>query len=359
MKTSPFHRYWFLIANSLLIIILAACGPSQYTPRVWIDFPKDGSQFDEPQTFQVIAHAALKEGIGYVALSVDNTPLDQQKPKEAGALFSDFQFSWKPKGDGDYTLVLTVYDAKGVAQASTTSRVKIGKAVTFTPDISDTPTMTFTPTATATITSTITPTPTLTFTPSLTPSITNTPNLPINTKLVSDVSSVNVGDCAVLSWWVENADVVYFDGREVAATGSDGVCPTTTHTYLLRAERGSEYREESLTITVNTRDTTPPPVPQPQVPGNGLHADCKSNQTLAWLPVTDPSGVRGYDVEIQRKESGSWKSYQYYDSLKDKQVSLPVECNFEYRWRVRATDKEGNISAWSGWFTFVIDAGLY
>ncbi len=359
MKKNPFGSCVLFVFNSLLIIILAACGPSQYTPRAWIDFPKDGSSFEKPQAIQVVAHAALKEGIGYVTLSVDSTPLDQQKPEEDGALFSDFTFTWTPAEEGDYILLLTMFDTKGAARATATSRVKIGKLVTFTPNISDTPTNTYTPSVTATMTSTSTPTATLTLTPSLTPTITETPLLPINIKLVADTSEVTSGECAVLSWWVDNATVVYLDGTVVPSTGSDGVCPTTTHTYLLRAERGSEYREQTLTITVTAGDTTPPPVPQPQVPANGLHADCKSNQTLAWLPVTDPSGIRGYDVEVQRKVSGSWKSYQYYDSLKDKQVNLPVECGYEYRWRVRATDKAGNISVWSGWFTFVIDAGLY
>jgi hypothetical protein len=350
VKTFPHRRFYLYVGFTLLITMAAACAPSQYTPRAWIDFPKDGSQFDQAQAISVVAHAALTDGIGYVTLGVDSLPLDQKSPKEAGTIFSDFTFTWTPPGDGDYTLVLALYDAKGTLRASATSRVKIGKSLTFTPVISSTPTTT--PTF-----FTVTPTLTQTLTPILTPTITPTSPLPITLKLVTDRSTVNAGECAHLSWFVENAEVVYFNGSEVASTGSYDACPAASQTYTLRAQRGSESREESMTISVNAGDTTAPPVPQLMVPANGLSAPCKVAQSLAWLPVTDPSGLRGYDLDVEQKVGGSWQEFFYYDTLKDKQYSLPVECGYDYRWRVRATDYQGNISAWSGWFTFVIPLG--
>lgn len=354
MCSTPCIRQRFVFLFLLFILLLSACGPSQYTPRAWIDFPRDGTVFEVVEPVTVVAHAALKEGIGYVALSVNSTPLDQQSPDPAGAVFADFKFQWTPPQEGDYTLELSLFDSSGKLQAAATSRVKFGDLRTFTPDFTFTPSLTATATLTETPQNTSTHTPTYTLTPSLTPTITQTPALPIRLKLVSDRSTVDLGECAVLSWWVQNADVAYLDGTEVAFTGEDGVCPTTTHTYLLRAERGSESAEETMTITVNTADTTPPDVPTQMVPANGLSAGCKSNQTLAWLPVSDPSGLRGYDVTVQRNVGGTWKNYQSFTSVEDKQINLNVECGYEYRWRVRATDNEGNTSAWSGWFTFVI-----
>jgi len=174
-------------------------------------------------------------------------------------------------------------------------------------------------------------------------------------SLETNTSTVKPGECAILNWSVKNADVVYFNGSVVASVGTFTACPTSTQTYVLRAQRGSaESREESITISVNAVDTTPPPVPQLQVPANGMNIECKVNQTLAWLPVTDPSGVRGYDLDVEQKVDGSWQEFFYYDTLKDKQYSLPVECGYEYRWRVRAADYQGNVSAWSGWFAFAI-----
>lgn len=350
MRTNPSHRtpYWICIAL-IIASILVACGPSQYSPRAWINFPQDGTSIEEIKPITIQAHAALVDGIGYVTLGVNSTLLDQQKPAQEKATFSDFQFQWTPEKEGDYVLILTVYDAKGTERASATSRVKIGRPITLTPRMTSTPTLTPTPPATFTPTATYTPTFTLT------PTLTLTPLEPIHLKLVGDRSTVNLGECATLSWWSDNAESMFFEGDAVALTGSQSVCPTTTHTYLVRAERGRESAEETMTITVNTADTTPPPVPSPMVPANGLHAACKANQTLAWLPVSDDSGIHGYDVVVQRNVGGTWKSYKSFTNVIDKQISIPVECGYEFRWKVRATDTENNKSAWSDWFSFTID----
>lgn len=104
------------------------------------------------------------------------------------------------------------------------------------------------------------------------------------------------------------------------------------------------------------QDTTPPPVPVPVVPANGLSINCKATQTLAWQPVSDPSGISGYYVKLERNSgSGEWQSIGGYGPITGKQVDVPVECGIYYRWMVRAQDGAGNYSGWSSASAFAIN----
>jgi hypothetical protein len=42
------------------------------------------------------------------------------------------------------------------------------------------------------------------------------------------------------------------------------------------------------------------------------------------------------------------------NGIKDKKTTIPVECGWYYRWKVRAIDGKGNIGPWSGWSRFSI-----
>ncbi len=337
MRPVPSKLYCAFIPL-IIIFFMSGCTPGNNDPKAWINYPRDGTIIEDIKPLQVVAHASDSRGVAYAVLGVNGVSYEQQNPDEAGAEFAEFTFNWRPPGEGDYTLSLIAYDSGGKTRSKATSRVHIGKIITETP----------TPSATPEFTATFTPTPTLTATP--------TPLPEIHAKLIADRSSINSGECVLLSWWAENAERVTLDDVEVDLTGSGSYCPAVTHTYLLVASRGEERVEERMAITVNEAgDTTPPSVPQPMVPSNGLHIACKANQTLAWLPVQDPSGLLGYDVVLERKVGGSWNSYRSWDRLSDKQISASVECGYEYRWRVRAVDTAGNASAWSGWFTFAID----
>ncbi len=95
-------------------------------------------------------------------------------------------------------------------------------------------------------------------------------------------------------------------------------------------------------------DNTPPPVPSPAVPANGLELSCRLSQTLVWMPVSDPSGIDGYYVKLERESTpGNWVSAGGYGPVSGKQVDVPVDCGGRYRWMVRAQDGAGNYSAWS------------
>jgi hypothetical protein len=110
------------------------------------------------------------------------------------------------------------------------------------------------------------------------------------------------------------------------------------------------------TRTPEPRDTTPPPVPTPYVPADGLVIGCASTQNLVWLPVDDPSGLNGYYVRLEREVSpGSWEQDSQYGPINDKQVEVSIECGIYYRWSVRAEDNAGNLSSWSSWSTFAVE----
>ena len=100
--------------------------------------------------------------------------------------------------------------------------------------------------------------------------------------------------------------------------------------------------------TEPSADTTPPPVPSPAVPANGLALSCRSSQTLAWLPVSDPSGIAGYYVKLELEiTQGQWQSAGGYGPVTGKQVDVNVICGGIYRWMVRAQDGAGNFSGWT------------
>ena len=174
----------------------------------------------------------------------------------------------------------------------------------------------------------------------------------------ADRQSITAGECVNLRWDVEHATAVFLNGVGVVGHGTQQVCPTSTATYVLRVEAPGGEVTRSVTITVTApADTTPPPVPQPYVPADGLTIACTSRQVLVWLPVTDPSGVT-YEIQLESQVSATqWNPVIERAGLTAKQSEVDVQCGVYYRWRVRARDGAGNVSAWSNWFTFSITIG--
>lgn len=234
---------------------------------------------------------------------------------------------------------------------------------TYTPTFTGTLTPSPVPSNTSTPTATPSPSPVPTNTPTATRSATAVPtNTPTPTpappvvNFRADMTELIRGQCTTLRWDVDNVTAVYLDGQGVAGHSTRQVCPAQTTTYQLHIEAPAANLDSSLTIQVSEPpDTTPPPVPDPRVPQDGLAINCRTTQTLAWLPVTDESGIKGYYVKLERATTpGNWQSVRGWGPLPDKQVSASVECGGKYRWAVRAADNAGNISNWSAWSAFSI-----
>ena len=362
------RSFWRLTLLALLVVTaagVASCASEvEAGPRAWIDFPRDGASGPPGTPVPVVCHASAAKGVAEVLLSVNGAAYARGPLDEAGATFGKVTFEWLPDVPGVYTLMAQSYDSSGSASSPDMITVRIGEPVAVEPAAAASATPTE-PTATplpATPTPTTPPsvTPTATVMPSATattvPSVTPTPFPPAQVKFVTDRSSVVPGECALLQWYVQHVTAVYLDGEGVVGEGTRSVCPDTTTTYTLHVEAPSGNVDEHITITVTAPpDTTPPPVPAPQVPADGLALGCRATQVLAWLPVTDPSGIAGYDVQLERQTTpGHWEQVQVWNLVADKQVSASVDCGLYYRWRVRARDGAGNYSAWSAWWQFAV-----
>jgi len=254
-----------------------------------------------------------------------------------------------------YTLQVVAVDVNG--EASTPDEATLTIGATETPFV----TWTNTPTLTPDITITLTFTPS--FTPTSTPTITPTAQLVPQIQFWADPAEITAGQCTVIKWNTANVLRVQFGGINQPLVGSDQECPCENATYpLLVTLLDNTVVERTTSVTVSgscvAPDTTAPPVPALQVPADGLSIGCRASQTLTWLPVTDPSGIREYQVRIQRSaDNVLWTDLPIspITGLTDKTVNVGVECGWYYRWSVRAIDGAGNIGGWSGWFDFVIN----
>jgi hypothetical protein len=360
---------------------------AEVASRAWIDFPRDGADIPVGASVTVISHAYADDGVAEVLLSVNGVAYRRDPPgaAAAGEEFVEVRQEWIPAEPGLTTLEVRAYDAAGRFSGADAINVQVsGKAAPVTelpteaPTPEQIPTPTWTPilipsatsptaptpvpspTPTPTATRTPTRTPTATGTPTWTPTATHTPTPfpPVDVSFRADHASITTGACTTLRWDVEHATAVYLDNVGVVGHGTQEVCPATTTTYVLRVEAPAGDVTRSVTITVTTAaDITPPPVPQPYVPADGLVIDCTAKQVLAWLPVTDPSGV-SYDVQLERQITiDQWDLVREWGSLTGKQLEADVQCGIYYRWRVRARDGAGNVSAWSEWSTFSISLG--
>lgn len=337
----------------VLTAILAGCTPAPLGGvSAWIDVPLDGLFFPELQAIKIEGHAAAAGGVSRVEVWIDGALLTTiTNPPMEGELAS-FHAEWTPSAPGEYTIQAIAFSADGAASQPDSARVTFGEAP-VTPVVSVTPVITDTPT------------PVITLTPVIT--VTNTSRPDALIQFWADPAQVQAGACTTIRWHVENVKKVIFGGVAQSFDGSFTDCLCQSRQYSLRVyhlDGSDEWRTldvnvkgSCITPTVTTpSDTTPPPAPTPAVPANGLTIACKASQSLVWLPVTDPSGIAEYQVVVQRHSGdNNWTlAPGGVISVTDKTTSVPVECGWYYRWRVRAVDGAGNVGGWSLWWLFAI-----
>jgi RNA polymerase sigma-70 factor (ECF subfamily) len=221
-----------------------------------------------------------------------------------------------------------------------------------------TPIPTRTPTPIPTRTST--PVPTRTPTPTPSPTLTSTP-IPF-VEFTADANMVPAGTCTTIRWKTAHVQAVYFDGVGVSGEGSHQTCPCTaeTHTLDVTLPDGShDMREITIHVTGSCVSPTPdnqgPPAPTSLTPSDGVVLSCRNAITLSWNAVTDPSGVAGYYVRLERQVTrGTWELVNTWGPLTGTQTNVPVSCGPGYRWIVQARDNRGNLGPWSSWALFGI-----
>jgi hypothetical protein len=296
----------------------------------------------------VISHAYAREGVAEVVLTIDGAAYRRDAPASPGATYVQISQDWLPPADGTYALQVQAYGIGGQVSNLASITIRVGGTATATSVTTATPVVTVTPV----ITTTLVPTDTPTNTPTSLP-----PGAAI--QFWADPPQIQAGACTTIHWHVENAARVIFGGVDQPFDGSYKDCMCQSQRYPLTVvQLDASQVSQTVDIAVNgicvtptipppQQDTTPPPVPSPAVPANGLALSCRASQTLVWMPVNDASGVRYYvKLELQAKQN-EWQSAGGYGPITGKQVDVNVQCGGIYRWRVRAEDGAGNVSDWS------------
>ncbi len=322
---------------------LSSCAQQPETrPRIWIDSPDDGAPIPSGTNITIVSHAYARQGIAEVLLSINGETYRRDAPGSPGTEYVQVSQDWQPPGDGIYAVEVQAYDVTGQMSIPDLITVRVGAM--STPPTSG---------------------PAVTVTPAfpVTADITVTPTAPI--QFWADPAEVKAGACTSIHWRVNNAGRVIFGGIDQPFEGSYEDCLCANQRYTLTVIRldGTEEKR-SMEIPVNgvcetpipPQDSTPPPAPSPMVPANGLTVTCRGTQNLVWLPVTDPSGVEGYYVLLDRRASlaENWVTVHKSNLLSDKQYTVNVQCGWYYRWGISAQDGAGNLSGWSDWSNFTV-----
>ncbi len=276
-------------------------------PRVWIDHPLAGSQFQLGQRVTIRWHASAADGVRQAEVRVNGERLVQAEDFDHAAQIVTQRHQWTPPAAGEYVIEVTGTGTDGAAGAAARKRVTVVGPATpaaATPEASATaaPSASPTPAATATPRPGATPPPPL---PTLTPAAAPSPTRP--------------------------------------PASSTPVPPTDTPV-------------PPPSTATPVPDTDPPPAPYTIYPKGVFNLACPPDVTLQWLKPNDPSGIQSYTVQIEKKLTATtWSDPDTYAVLgTSKDVSSITDCGDAYRWRVRARDGAGNIGAYSAWAEFGI-----
>lgn len=340
-RNTIFSRRPLFFALALAVLVLAGCSQqADLLPRVWIDYPRENLRVAPDQPLVVTSHAYAASGIGEVVLSMDGVAYKRTQPAEVGDDFSEFQQEWLPPGEGTYILQVVAYDSEGVRSNPATVTVIVGEqlAVEQPPELPED-------------SQEEPPQEQIEEQPTCPPLATVQSNAncrsgpdevyPVLGALPAGTQAEVVGQSQDGYWWV------------IDVSGGIGRCWIWEELVSLSSQDCQIAQVES---PPPPQDLTPPPVPVPAVPANGLSLSCRAEQNLAWLPVQDESGIAGYDLKLEKELSpGNWSGVNQWSNLQGKQRAVPVDCGLRYRWAVRAEDGEGNLSPWSAYSSFSVE----
>ncbi len=315
------------------------------TSSVWIDVPLDGLAFPDVQAINIEGHAASPGGVSRVEVWINGALLTTVNDPPMEGDLAAFQAEWTPSAPGEYTIQAVAFGADGTSSQPDSARVTFGEVSGCPTPVGGGPTP-------------VSCIPVITDTP------TSLPPVGAAIQFWADPANIAAGACTTIRWHAENVQRVIFGGIDQPFDGSYRECLCESERYTLRVihlDGSEEKRTVDITVsgacvTPTPVDNTAPPAPALVVPANGLSIACKAAQSLAWLPVSDPSGIAEYRVEVQRHSGdNNWQAAPGgFISVADKTTSVPVECGWYYRWRVRAVDGAGNVGDWSGWWLFAI-----
>jgi CubicO group peptidase (beta-lactamase class C family) len=111
------------------------------------------------------------------------------------------------------------------------------------------------------------------------------------------------------------------------------------------------------TPTPTPRDVRGPRPPVQIAPVDGTVIAC-GQAALSWNPAEDPSGIRDYDVQLEKLADRTFVEEKTWNNVRDETVAFDPTCDQHYRWRVRATDNAGNAGAWSDYQDFDVQSQI-
>ena len=322
----------YLALAVVLTLGISACGSDAPSGTyVWIDVPLDGIRFKELVPVDVEGHASSRSGIKSVEVYVDGELWRAvEDPASSGSL-AIFEIEWLPPEMGTYLIQAIAYGEDGSASQYDEARITFSKEE-VAEEAADTTQITVTPAAEETL-----------------------------VEFWAEPAIIQAGDCTTIRWQAENVAGLIFGGQDQPLEGSyqDCLCAAQTYTLTVNHSDGSQEKlKVNIEVEGTCADTASPSVPEQVVPDNGISLSCRGTQNLAWQPVSDPSGISGYRVQAQRHSGDkNWKEApgSQFVGIGGKQISIPVECGWTYRWRVQAVDGAGYASAWSGWWRFIVN----
>jgi peptidoglycan-associated lipoprotein len=140
----------------------------------------------------------------------------------------------------------------------------------------------------------------------------------------AEPATVERGQCATLRWNVENSTQVAINPGvgNVAASGTERVCPTSTTAYTLNAT--GPGGSESASATVNVTAPPPPPPPPAKAPSRSL-SELLSEQLQDALFDYDKSEIREDARNVLTRNSEALK--QIFSGMPDAVVNVEGHCD--------------------------------
>ncbi|NIN67089.1 MAG: hypothetical protein GTO63_20820 [Anaerolineae bacterium] len=358
----------------LMALALSACGTaSTQGPTTWLDQPLDGAMLPlEPQ--EITAHASDEDGVASLEFYVGSTLL-AHVPMGGGVL-ENKTVGWNPSAPGVYTIGARATDSQGNTGPESTAVVTVGElgdsptpsptalpteeivtpeTPSPSPTSSPVPTGTPVPPTATPVPPTATPVP-----PTVTPT---TPPPPTIVSFQSNPVQVQEGECTTLSWAVEGfISEVWLDGEGVRDHDSwDGVCPSETTTYTLRARGPGGEVSASLTVSVIT-DTEGPRIGNVGQSVNSVYCLTAPMEIEISARVRDPSGVSSVELFCTWSGGGGeeWCGVFSRNGNNWTVTYIPLEhaiCDGTMEYRIRATDDSarGNVSWWGTGSFYIAD----
>jgi hypothetical protein len=147
----------FILLFSIFFTACSAAGAGGPGPRTWIDAPLEGMVLDLGPVI-VISHAASEGGTARAALMVNGEEVRADEASDSAAELVEFDQTWTPETEGEYTLQVISTDHGGnegrsnlvtVCVGQATANCEIASVPSDTPELLTSETPTLTPTATA------------------------------------------------------------------------------------------------------------------------------------------------------------------------------------------------------------------